>query len=104
MCPNPFFAFRTVTAVVRHDLRFDLGFDISEELLHFLQINVGQLLLNHEPRDWVEVVADHLHSEARAFHQGGPAAHKNVRNFELVECPLFLMVRVIAVPDQLCGM
>ena len=99
--PCSLFTLRAVAVVVRHDLRLDLGFNIGKQLLHLLQINVRQLLLDHEPRDRVEVVADHLHAKTRTFHQRGTATHKNIRYSQVLERPFLLVIGIVIVPDQL---
>ena len=62
--------------------------------------DIGQFLLDHEPCHRVEVVADHLHPEARAFHKRGATAHEDVRHLQVLERTLLLMIGVVVVPDQ----
>ena len=64
MRPRPLFTVRAVAVVIGHDLRFDLGLDVGEQLFHLLLIDISQLLLDHEPRDWIQIVTEHLHAEA----------------------------------------
>ena len=99
--PPSFFTLRAVAAVVGHDLRLDLGLDVGQQLFHLLQIDIGQLLLDHEPRHRIEVIADHLHPKARAFHQCGTAAHEDVGHLQVLERAPRLVVGIVVVPHQL---
>src|SRR5690606_14722818 len=83
--PGTLLSLRTVAVVIRHDLRLDFGLDVGEEPLYFLQIDIRELLLDHEPRDRVEVIADHLHAQARTRHQRGSATHEDIPYLQALE-------------------
>ena len=47
--PLALFTMRAVAVVVRNDLWLDLGLNVGEQLLHLVEIDIGQFLLDHEP-------------------------------------------------------
>ena len=102
--PGAALAVGAVAGVERHDLRFDLSLDVREQCLDLLALDPGELRLDDKPGDRVEVVAEHLHAEARALDEGGAAAHEDVGDLEVLEGAEFLVILVIIVPDGLGGL
>ena len=102
--PAPLMSARAGGGIEGLDLGLDLLLDVGEEGAHLLGVAAGQLILDHEPRDRVEVHTGHLHAEARAFDQSGASAHETVQHLEVLERACFLVVAVVMVPDPFGGL
>ena len=101
MCPGTLLAIRPIAIVEGHDLRLYLDLNVGEQPLYFVEVDVRQLLLHDEPRDWIEIVARHLHAEPRALDQCCAAAHEDVGDLQMLEGTFLLMIGIVVVPDQL---
>ena len=101
--PLTLVAARAVGDVERPNLRFDLGFDLVEKPLDLIRVRAGQLVLDDEPSDRVEIDAAHLEPQTRALNQCRATAHERVEHLEMLEIFGLLVVGVIHVPDGLGG-
>jgi hypothetical protein len=87
--PRAALAVRPLAGVEGHDLRLDLGLDVGEQGCDLFALDLGQLGLHDEPRDGVEVVAEHLHAEARALDEVVPPPMKMSATFRCLRAPSF---------------
>ena len=98
--PCPLVAARTVAGVEGHDLRLDLGIHVRKQRLHLVSVHLREFVLDDKPRDGVEVRSPYLHAEPRGLDERSAAAHEDVRDLEVPERPLLLVVGVVDVPHR----
>src|ERR1019366_5447302 len=65
-------------------------------------VGTGELVLDDEPSDRIQIDTRNLEAKARSFNQCGATAHEAVKHLQILEVPSLLVVGIVHIPNRLC--